>query len=999
MKGRRRGWMDFLVVLLLFVLVDASATSSRELMRSLPRPHKAAQGCDWSDFYNATGGPHWTAKCASGDAPGSPSCWLGPGRVCQWYGVDCTADTSGSPETISLLLPSNNLTGHLPDSLARLCSLNSLVLEDNYIQSVSALGQYPLPNIWVINLARNNISALPPHFGNLTNLHGLALGLNPLGGGFPDWMKNLASLWILDLTECGLSGTLPDIFGGSLPFLFHLGLSNNNLTGNLPGNWSGMSQLEHNIIDLSRNRFTGPIPPSIFGQALSALVLRHNQLSGSIPVITRAINLRVFDAAYNRFTGPLHLVGDMALSATLIDVSHNDLEGPLSTALVEASNLVYLSIVGNLKMRMAGPLLPTWLEFDRSTFNKPNGDSFFCYGLRPITYLHLETSPEYLNYEHCFCAPNYYGLPPDYCRPCPAHGNCSYGHNAISWSRGYYPIFNDSEVLAVLPCTDTLHGAAGLSACNPHGNCSAELGSAFLPACQLCAPGTTGRLCSRCLCSVDTAADGECFFSSDGRCVRCNTSTTIAAATVLGACLAAALVAWAALACRWPPLYRRLRAAVSLVSDSGTLKITVVWLQITAALNTVAGGWPQWALDQTGIKWVRVSNLSTSGTGLECVIGRLADPRWNLLAYLLLPVALSALIVAAVLCRMALTQLRGWRFTAAPSASRSPSSASDQRLVTDPAALSPVNHSDDDDDNDYHQQGDEERKQLLTFESINDAALELEAAAEGWQASAWEWGRYMWLWMVYFLYFGLTSRTLEVFSCVEEPVEAERFMASLPWLRCVPTTEWGTLVWMGTAGALVYVLGIPLLLAVLLIVHRRRAQEPAVRYWLGHLYRCYRPAMHWYETAIIARRLAIAAIVAMLPAETAPMARVTTVVLVLLAAFALQRGFRPFTRPIDNALEEAALGTILLTFIAQTAWRNQEQFSSFFATDYSLVEKALGLDTAWYATALLVCLMVWHVLFFGALLVVMVWPLCIIVGSALRRRWRLRFDGSSEAIQ
>jgi hypothetical protein len=44
----------------------------------------------------------------------------------------------------------------------------------------------------------------------------------------------------------------------------------------------------------------------------------------------------------------------------------------------------------------------------------------------------------------------------------------------------------------VLPCTDTLHGAAGLSACNPHGNCSAELGSAFLPACQLCAPGTTG---------------------------------------------------------------------------------------------------------------------------------------------------------------------------------------------------------------------------------------------------------------------------------------------------------------------------------------------------------------------------------------------------------------------------------------------------------------------------------------------------------------------------
>lgn len=52
-----------------------------------------------------------------------------------------------------------------------------------------------------------------------------------------------------------------------------------------------------------------------------------------------------------------------------------------------------------------------------------------------------------------------------------------------------------------------------------------------------------------------------------------------------------------------------------------------------------------------------------------------------------------------------------------------------------------------------------------------------------------------------------------------------------------------------------------------------------------------------------------------------------------------------------------------------------------------------------YATALLVCLLVWHVLLFGALVMVMVWPLCVIVGSALRRRWRLRFGGhSSEAI-
>jgi hypothetical protein len=116
------------------------------------------------DFFYATGGPHWTSQCAPSDAPDSPSCWLGPGEVCQWYGVECTTDTSDS-KTISLDLPSNNLTGHLPDSLASLCTLNSLELQGNNIQSVSALGKYPLPNIWFINLSSNNISALPPHFG------------------------------------------------------------------------------------------------------------------------------------------------------------------------------------------------------------------------------------------------------------------------------------------------------------------------------------------------------------------------------------------------------------------------------------------------------------------------------------------------------------------------------------------------------------------------------------------------------------------------------------------------------------------------------------------------------------------------------------------------------------------------------------------------------------------------------------------------------------------
>ena len=48
----------------------------------------------------------------------------------------------------------------------------------------------------------------------------------------------------------------------------------------------------------------------------------------------------------------------------------------------------------------------------------------------------------------------------------------------------------------------------------------------------------------------------------------------------------------------------------------------------------------------------------------------------------------------------------------------------------------------------------------------------------------WSKGLYVWLYILYFLYYGLANRTLEVFNCNEEPVTRIRYMQVLPWMEC-----------------------------------------------------------------------------------------------------------------------------------------------------------------------------------------------------------------------
>lgn len=131
---------------------------------------------------------------------------------------------------------------------------------------------------------------------------------------------------------------------------------------------------------------------------------------------------------------------------------------------------------------------------------------------------------------------------------------------------------------------------------------------------------------------------------------------------------------------------------------------------------------------------------------------------------------------------------------------------------------------------------------------------------------------------------------------------------------------------MGIVSSIVYVGGIPLLFATLLLIYRRQSHERRVKYWLGNLYYCYRPSMYWFELVILVRRLALAVLISVVPASSP--VRAAAIVVVLWVALVVQHLVAPFVNRLDNRLEEVSIGIVLFTFITQTLWRAYSQLHS-----------------------------------------------------------------------
>ncbi|KAF7139979.1 hypothetical protein RHSIM_Rhsim06G0241100 [Rhododendron simsii] len=298
-----------------------------------------------------------------------------PGIKCRCDGTTCTI--------IELKVYAFSVVGGIPDELWSLTNLSNLNLGQNYLTGPLSSSIANLTQMQYLSLGINSLSGeVPKELGNLTNLIVLSFSSNNFSGPLPSELGKLTKLQQLYIDSSGVSGAIPSTYA-ALRNLQTLWGSDIELNGSIPefiGNWSQLIDLR-----FQGNSFEGPIPPSFSNltkltslmisdlsngsstsleflkdmTSLKTLILRNNNISGSIPSnIGDYQSLSLLFLGNNKLNGTLptqkssSLLNIMNISSKhpnnvfgCRDVSYNELSGSFPSWIEQAS--LQLNLVAN----------------------------------------------------------------------------------------------------------------------------------------------------------------------------------------------------------------------------------------------------------------------------------------------------------------------------------------------------------------------------------------------------------------------------------------------------------------------------------------------------------------------------------------------------------------------------------------------------------------------------------------------------------------------------
>ena len=275
-----------------------------------------------------------------------------------------------------LLVNNNGLTGTIPAAdLDDLTSLKGLNLSWNRLSGTIPADFGNMTGLVGLYLNRNQLSgSVPGALGTMTSLQELHLNNNGLTGAIPADLNTMSSLQELHLHNNRLSGAIPDALG-SMAALQELRLENNGLTtfpvfakttgisGSIPGALCNLTTLR--TLDVSNNQVTGSIPgclgnmPNLefvaaYGNGLrdGLGALRNNDhpgLSGAIPAqLGNSRSLKTLALEDNSLTGAIpEQLGNISSLETL-NLYRNRLTGGIPSELGRLTNLKHLRLRVNL---------------------------------------------------------------------------------------------------------------------------------------------------------------------------------------------------------------------------------------------------------------------------------------------------------------------------------------------------------------------------------------------------------------------------------------------------------------------------------------------------------------------------------------------------------------------------------------------------------------------------------------------------------------------------
>ncbi|KAB1204965.1 hypothetical protein CJ030_MR7G015201 [Morella rubra] len=271
------------------------------------------------------------------------------------------SNTSGCmADSLELLyLDKNKFTGPLPDNFGNMSNLIVLSVVGNFLEGVVSETHFSnLSKLQDLFLGSNSLSlnfsfAWKPPF----QLDTIQLGSCKMGPAFPKWLQSQNMFTKLDISDAGISDTVPPWFWDITPRLDHLNMSWNQLHGKVPDLSSPKVATFSNNIDLSHNLFEGPIPP--FPSNVGAIFLSSNRFSGSISflcALTKGL-LNVLDLSNNMLSGDLPDCWIHFKQLSVLSLSNNNLSGEIpssmgSLILIQILRLGNNSFVGKLPLSL-----------------------------------------------------------------------------------------------------------------------------------------------------------------------------------------------------------------------------------------------------------------------------------------------------------------------------------------------------------------------------------------------------------------------------------------------------------------------------------------------------------------------------------------------------------------------------------------------------------------------------------------------------------------------
>ncbi|XP_059461989.1 receptor-like protein EIX2 [Corylus avellana] len=311
----------------------------------------------------------------------------------------------------------NNISGEVLD-LSNFSFLRELRLSHNRLNRSLTKSVGELSMLQVLAVSSNSLEGdvTEAHLSNLSSLNQLDLSFNSLslkfssnwvppfhldiirlsscklGSAFPQWLQTQKNFSELEMSDVGISDTIPNWFWNLSSNIKLLNLSHNHIKGTIPLHWFSSSFFDYHITDLSYNNFTGPLPQlnsnwsllnlsnNKFQGSITSICqtnrssmsdyshfdLSNNLLSGELPNCWRnKLFFGKFSLANNNFFGRIpdsfgsicdfSIFGSSGLES--LDLHNNNFIGELPKSLINCSSLKLLDLGEN---RLSGRI-PTWI--------------------------------------------------------------------------------------------------------------------------------------------------------------------------------------------------------------------------------------------------------------------------------------------------------------------------------------------------------------------------------------------------------------------------------------------------------------------------------------------------------------------------------------------------------------------------------------------------------------------------------------------------------------